>query len=47
LACGLGAWDYAVNRAAYWLYAGFLPRYLDWLRGRRNTVKRSNVEGLL
>jgi lipid II:glycine glycyltransferase (peptidoglycan interpeptide bridge formation enzyme) len=37
LARGLGAWDYAVSRVAYRLYAGLLPRYLDWLRGRRKT----------
>jgi peptidoglycan pentaglycine glycine transferase (the first glycine) len=35
LAHGLGAWDFAGNRAAYRLYASVLPRYLGWLRGRR------------
>ena len=32
LARGLGAWDYPVNRAGYWLYTAVMPRYLAWLR---------------
>ena len=35
LARGLGAWDYAANQAGYRLYCEIIPRYLDWLRGRR------------
>jgi peptidoglycan pentaglycine glycine transferase (the first glycine) len=35
LACGLGAWDCAVNQAGYRLYTEIIPRYLDWLRARR------------
>lgn len=34
LAYGLGAWDLPVKRAAYRLYTGVMPRYLDWLRAR-------------
>jgi lipid II:glycine glycyltransferase (peptidoglycan interpeptide bridge formation enzyme) len=34
LARGLGAWDYPINRALYWLYTVVMPRYLGWLRGR-------------
>ena len=32
LARGLGAWDYPVSRAGYWLYTIVMPRYLAWLR---------------
>jgi peptidoglycan pentaglycine glycine transferase (the first glycine) len=35
LARGLGAWDFPANRAGYWLYTVLIPRYLGWLRGRR------------
>jgi peptidoglycan pentaglycine glycine transferase (the first glycine) len=34
LAEGLGAWDFPVSRAGYWLYTEMIPRYLAWLRGR-------------
>ena len=37
LARGLGAWDCAVNQAGYRLYTEIIPRYLDWLRDRRET----------
>jgi lipid II:glycine glycyltransferase (peptidoglycan interpeptide bridge formation enzyme) len=32
LARGLGAWDYPVIRAGYWLYTTVMPRYLAWLQ---------------
>jgi peptidoglycan pentaglycine glycine transferase (the first glycine) len=34
LAEGLGAWDFTVSRAGYWLYTEVIPRYLAWLRRR-------------
>jgi lipid II:glycine glycyltransferase (peptidoglycan interpeptide bridge formation enzyme) len=34
LARGLGAWDFPVQRPAYWLYGTVIPRYLGWLRAR-------------
>jgi peptidoglycan pentaglycine glycine transferase (the first glycine) len=34
LAEGLGAWDFPVSKAGYWLYTEVIPRYLAWLRGR-------------
>ncbi len=37
LACGLGAWDYAPSRLAYWLYTVAMPRYLGLLRSRHDT----------
>lgn len=38
LAKGLGAWDFPVNRAVYRFYSAAMPRYLNWLRGRRQAV---------
>jgi lipid II:glycine glycyltransferase (peptidoglycan interpeptide bridge formation enzyme) len=35
LARGLGAWDFPAKRFGYRLYAEIIPRYLDWLRRRR------------
>jgi peptidoglycan pentaglycine glycine transferase (the first glycine) len=32
---GLGAWDFVANGPAYRLYTVVIPRYLGWLRGRR------------
>ena len=37
LACGLGAWDYAPSRLAYWFYALAMPRYLGLMRARHQT----------
>jgi lipid II:glycine glycyltransferase (peptidoglycan interpeptide bridge formation enzyme) len=34
LAEGLGAWDFPVSKAGYWLYTELIPRYVAWLRGR-------------
>lgn len=31
----VGAWDFPLNRALYWIYTVALPPYLDWLRHRK------------
>jgi lipid II:glycine glycyltransferase (peptidoglycan interpeptide bridge formation enzyme) len=41
LTCGLGAWDYPTIGAAYRLYTTITPRYLNWLRRRRQATDGS------
>ncbi len=36
---GIGAWDFPVSRALYWVYTVLMPRYLDWLRQRHAVQK--------
>jgi len=38
----LGAWDYAVTRAGYWLYTTVMPRLLDLMRRRSKRLAIAN-----
>ena len=32
----IGAWDFPAQRLLYWLYTVLIPKYLDFLRSRRD-----------